>query len=277
MEAYSVLMSVYQKEKAEYFRKSAESMLNQTVSTDDFVIVCDGPLTKELDAVIEDLTKGHPGLFQIVRKKQQEGLGKALCVGLGFCRNDLVARMDSDDVSVPDRCEKQLAVFAADNAELVGGSVTEFMDNISDAEKVRRVPQTNEEIRQFAKRRNPFNHPTVMFRKSAVLKAGNYMDCQGFEDYYLWVRMLGCGMRGYNLQETLVYMRTGEGMYRRRGSFAYALLGIKARWKIYKTGYSGFFDFLVSAGAQLFMSLVPVKLRARFYGKFLRDQKSVSN
>lgn len=270
MEAYSVLMPVYRKEKAEFFQKSVESMLNQTVRTDDFVIVCDGPLTEELDAVIENLQDDYPGLFQIVRLEQQGGLGHALREGVAFCKNDLVARMDSDDVSVLDRCEKQLRIFNTKDVALVGGNVAEFADDISNPGKRRNVPKTVDEIKKFAKRRNPFNHPTVMFQKSCVLKAGNYMDCQGFEDYYLWVRMLCCGMNGYNIQETLVYMRTGEGMYERRGSLKYALLGVKARWRIHKTGYSGLLDFLVSAGAQILMSVVPLRVRRYFYTKFLR-------
>ncbi len=274
MESYSVLMSVYYKEKAEYFRESILSMLKQTVVTDDFVIVCDGPLTKELDAVIEEVQKQYPELFQIIRLKEQQGLGNALCQGISFCKNELIARMDSDDISVPDRCLMQLESFQKKDIDLCGGNIVEFTTDISDAGVKRQVPKTNEEIRQFAKRRNPFNHPAVMFRKSSVLKAGNYKDCLGFEDYYLWARMLGCGGKGYNIQETLVYMRTGEGMYERRGGFGYAVKGIKARWKIYRTGVSKFSDFLISAGGQVIVSLIPVGLRSRFYGKFLRKNPS---
>ena len=270
MESYSVLMPVYYKEKAEYFRESILSMLQQTVVTDDFVIVCDGPLTKELDAVIEEVQKQYPELFQIIRLREQQGLGNALCQGISFCKNELVARMDSDDISIPDRCRMQLESFQEQDIDLCGGNIVEFTADISDAGVKRQVPKTNEEIRQFAKRRNPFNHPAVMFRKSSVLKAGNYKDCLGFEDYYLWARMLGCGGKGYNIQKTLVYMRTGEGMYERRGGFGYAVKGIKARWKIYRTGVSKFSDFLISAGGQVIVSLIPVRLRSRFYGKFLR-------
>ncbi len=290
MQQYSVLMPVYHKENAGYFRASIESMLAQSVPADDFVIVCDGPLTPQLDAVIRDFTARYPDLFQIVRLKKNRGLGIALQEGVSVCRHELIARMDSDDISAPDRCERQLAVFAAHPYAIVGGNVEEFTDfapgcfrpklredqeterpgDLAKSAPVRRVPETDEKIRAFAKRRNPFNHPSVMFVKSAVLKAGGYQDCKGFEDYYLWVRMLGRGMQGYNIQRTLVYMRTDAGMYERRGGLSYAWKGVCARWKIYKTGYSGFLDFAVSAGGQVVMSLVPVGLRARFYGKFLR-------
>ncbi len=270
MEAYSVLMSVYVKEKAEYFQKSIESMLEQTVPANDFVIMCDGPLTDELEQVIAKVTTEHPGLFQIIRLQTCGGLGNALRQGITCCKNELIARMDSDDISSRDRCEKQLKMFKQQDLAIVGGNITEFADDISNINAVRKVPETNEEIRSFAKRRNPFNHPTIMFRKSAVLKAGNYIDCKGFEDYYLWVRMLKNGSKGYNIQDTLVYMRTDAGMYERRGSLSYAWLGVRARWRIYKTGYSSFTDFLVSGSAQVIMSMIPVKLRANFYGKFLR-------
>ena len=290
MDSYSVLMSVYHRERAQYLKQSIVSMLHQSIRPDDFVIVCDGPLTEELDAVIREFTQSCPDLFQIVRLRENRGLGIALQEGLAVCRHELVARMDSDDISVPGRCEKQLSVFAGKNVAVVGGNIEEFTEEVPDRfftascsgsgemssgevfrfAKVRRVPETNEEIRQFARRRNPFNHPSVMFRRSAVQKAGGYKDCRGFEDYYLWVRMLGMGMTGYNLQEILVYMRTDAGMYERRGSLSYALLGLRARWKIHRTGYSGIVDFLVSSGGQIAMSLVPVKLRTYFYGKFLR-------
>lgn len=195
--------------------------------------------------------------------------------------------MDSDDLSVPDRCERQLKAFAAHRYAVVGGNVREFTDALDEAawmdcdgerakkegkkaDKMRRVPETDREIRAFARRRNPFNHPSVMFVKSEVQKAGGYLDCKGFEDYYLWVRMLAAGMQGYNIQRTLVFMRTDAGMYERRGSLSYAWQGVLARWKIYRTGYSGLWDFAVSAGGQVILSLIPVGLRTGFYGKFLR-------
>ena len=290
MQQYSVLMPVYHKEDAGYFRTSIESMINQSIPTDDFVIVCDGPLTAELNAVIRDYTRQYPELFHIVRMKKNRGLGIALQEGISACKHELVARMDSDDISAPDRCERQLAVFAAYPYAIVGGNVEEFTEfpagfsqmqqskspqaatlgNPAKSAPVRKVPETNEKIRAFAKRRNPFNHPSVMFVKSAVQKAGGYLDCKGFEDYYLWVRMLGRGMQGYNIQRTLVYMRTDAGMYERRGSLSYAWQGFLARWKIHKTGYSGLLDFAVSAGGQVIMSLIPVRLRTCFYSKFLR-------
>ena len=135
----------------------------------------------------------------------------------------------------------------------------------------RSLPKIYQTVKQAGLyRRNPFNHPTVMFRKSAVLTAGSYRDCACFEDYDLWTRMLGCGAKGYNIQKTLVYMRAGDGMYARRGGLRYALRGVNARWRIYRGGYCGLWDFFVSSGGQVLVSLIPVKCRSGFYRRFLR-------
>lgn len=270
MKPYSVLMAVYQKEKAEYLKESIVSMVSQTVPADEIVIVCDGPLTDALDQVIEEMTNDCPGLFRIVRLKRQGGLGNALKTGVDACRNEWIVRMDSDDISVSDRCERQFRAQEQTGADLVGGFAEEFTEDISDSKASRTVPETDGEIRRFARRRNPFNHPTVMFRKSAVLTAGGYRDCGCFEDYDLWTRMLGCGAKGYNIQKTLVYMRAGDGMYARRGGLRYALRGVNARWRIYRGGYCGLWDFLVSSGGQVLVSLIPVKCRSGFYRRFLR-------
>lgn len=270
--SYSVLMSVYHREKAEYFEESIDSMLNQTIPPTDFVIMCDGPLTDELDEVIERKVRENGEIFQIVRLPSCGGLGNALAEGIGHCRNELVARMDSDDISVKNRCEEQLKVFNKKDPAIVGGWITEFEGTVSNQKNQRRVPETSGEIREFAKRRNPFNHPSVMFQKEAVLKAGNYQDCKGFEDYYLWVRMLKQGAEAYNIQKVLVYMRTDAGMYERRGSLGYACQAWKARWKIHKMGYSGLGDFLISAGGQVLVSIVPLKLRTEIYKKILRKK-----
>ena len=125
-EKYSVLMSVYAKEKPEYLRQSIESILAQTVAADEFVIVCDGPLTEELDKVLAEYENSRQDFFKIIRQKENKGLGIALNTGLSQCANSLVARMDSDDVSMPDRMERQLAVFAEKNVDIVSGTVAEF-------------------------------------------------------------------------------------------------------------------------------------------------------
>lgn len=219
---YSVLMSVYNKEKPEFLSAAMQSIFNQTAKSDDFILVCDGPLTAELDTTIEKMASVHPELH-LVRLEQNCGLGTALNAGMSHCRNELVARMDSDDISRPDRCEKQLNMFLK-NPELsiVSGTVEEFASSPNQVKAKRILPEKQEDIVEFAKKRNPFNHPCVMYKKSAVEAAGGYQDFYLLEDYYLWVRMLQNGAVGYNLQEPLLWMRAGSEMYKRRAGWKYA-------------------------------------------------------
>ena len=220
--SYSVLMSVYYKEKAEYLRQAMDSIWGQTVPTDDFVLVCDGPLTAELDAVIDRMEGEHPELH-VVRLEKNGGLGNALNIGINSCRNELVARMDSDDISRPDRCEKQLAVFQNHpEVSIVSGTVEEFSVSPEIIEARRVLPEKPEDILAFAQKRNPFNHPCVMYKKDAVEAAGGYQDFYLLEDYYLWIRMLQSGVKGYNLQEPLLWMRAGSEMYKRRAGWKHA-------------------------------------------------------
>lgn len=221
MERYSVLMSVYYNEKPEFLLAAMDSIWEQTVSTDDFVLVCDGPLNDGLDAVIESMTHTHLELH-VVRLEKNGGLGNALNIGNKFCRNELVARMDSDDISRPDRCERQLEAFATHpEISVSSGIVEEFTDDNSKIEVRRIPPETNDDIIAFAKKRNPFNHPCVMYKKSAVEAAGGYHDFYLLEDYYLWIRMLMKGYQGYNIQEPLLWMRAGSEMYKRRAGWKY--------------------------------------------------------
>lgn len=218
MEQYSVLMSVYRKENQTFLKKAIESILVQTVLTDDFVLVCDGPLTPELDATIER----YKDKLNIIRLPQNVGLGRALNEGMKRCRHDLIARMDSDDISRPERCEKQLTIFANADVDIVSAALEEFSGTPDKVEARRVPPETHEEILGFAQKRNPFNHPCVMYKKSAVLAAGGYQDFYLLEDYYLWIRMLLNGCKGYNIQEPLLWMRAGSDMYKRRAGWKYA-------------------------------------------------------
>lgn len=217
-----MLMSVYSREQASFLRMSMESMFTQTVPPKEFVLVCDGPLTPELDGVIAEQEALHPGVLRVVRLEQNGGLGAALNRGLQVCTCSLVARMDSDDISRPDRCERQLEVFREKpDLSICGGLIEEFVSDPSVVESVRAVPETEEEIREFVKKRNPFNHMTVMYRKADIDAAGGYQSFHLLEDYYLWIRLLNRGGKGYNIQQPLVWARTGVGMFARRGGWKY--------------------------------------------------------
>ena len=186
---FSVLLSLYHKESPLFLRQSLTSIFTQTLLPIEVVLVEDGPLTDELYAVIKEFTSQHPEL-KVISLPTNRGLGKALNEGLKHCSYDLVARMDTDDIAKPDRFEKQLAIFLEHpEIDVVGAWIDEFEGEVSNVLSMRKVPEQHENILRFAKGRCPVNHPVVMFRKSAVLKAGGYKHFPLFEDYYLWVRM----------------------------------------------------------------------------------------
>ena len=165
LEKYSVLMSLYIKEKPDNLRLAIQSMVDQTYAPDEIVIVKDGMITEELDSVLNDFSEKYPHLFNIVGYEKNRGLGVALNFGLGYCRNELVARMDTDDISLPDRCETQIKVFEKNPSfEIVGGDISEFVDKEDNIVAYRRVPKDDEAIKEYLKIRCPFNHMTVMYK-----------------------------------------------------------------------------------------------------------------
>lgn len=275
--AYSVLMSVYGKENSVWFKTAAESMLNQTAPPDEFVLICDGPLTEELETAVEELDRSYPGMFQILRLKENVGLGEALRQGILLCRNELVARMDSDDIACPDRCRQQLELFQKiPELAFSSGTIAEFFDerelesSETAALRLRTLPQSHEEIISYAKKRNPMNHMAVMLKKSAVLQAGNYQSAEGLEDYDLWSRMLQLGFRAGNLKETLVWARIGNGMEQRRGGVKYA--GRMARFQtlLLKRGFLSLPQYIINCCIRIPVSLLPGRIRAAVYGVCLR-------
>lgn len=267
---YSVLMSVYGRETADHLRTAMESIWNQTLCTDDFVLICDGPLSEELDSVIAKMQAGHPELH-VVWLKKNAGLGPALNEGLTYCRNELVARMDSDDISCPDRCECQIRAFLAHpEVSVISGTVEEFSVSPDMPEASRVLPERHEEIVSFARRRNPFNHPCVMYKKSAVISAGGYLDFYLLEDYDLWIRMLAKGFRGYNLQQTLLMMRAGSRLYLRRSGWKYAKSQAALFRRMKERGFITYREYLSSTVTRTVVSMLPNALRKKLFYKAVR-------
>ncbi len=222
MEQYSVLMSVYCKESPEHLSQAIQSMLSQTVPPSDFVLICDGPLTAELDEVIDSYADMYKELFSVVRLEKNLGLGPALKIGLSHCKYEFVARMDADDISSPDRLEKQLAAFEqTPEYSVIGAQISEFTGSPDNVVDYRIVPEKHEDIVVRAARRNPVNHVTALYKKSDVMKVGGYDDMPGFEDYHLWVKMLASGMRFRNLPDICCDVRVDTEMYGRRGGMDY--------------------------------------------------------
>lgn len=268
---YSVLMSVYHKEKPEYLKQAIASIQAQTLPTDDFVLVCDGPLNDALDAVIAKKQQEMGKTLNVVRLAKNGGLGNALNEGIKHCKNELVARMDSDDIAYQDRCEKQIAVFYKHSEVSICFGIVEEFTSTPDVVDAKRVPpEAHEEIVEFAKKRNPFNHPCVMYKRSVVEAVGSYQDFYLLEDYYLWLRMLMAGYQGYNIQEPLLHMRAGSDMYLRRAGWKYAKTQVKLFKFMKEQGFIGEGQYIKSCVIRSGSALAPNWLRKLMFEKVLR-------
>lgn len=228
---FSVCTSVYKNDKPEFVRVALDSMLvNQSVKPSEIVLVQDGPVPEELQQVLQVYEAKYPVVMHVIRLEKNGGLGNALKLGVENAKCNICARMDSDDICMPDRFEKQLAYLEAHpECDIVGGQMTEFIDTPDNIVGRREVPLTNDEIYEYMKSRCALNHVTVMFRKEAVLKAGNYQDWFWNEDYYLWIRMMMAGCRFANIPDVAVNVRSGADQYARRGGKKYfdSEIGIK--------------------------------------------------
>lgn len=267
---YSVLMNVYALEKPEHFARALGSMTAQTLPPDEVTIVCDGPLTAELDAVLEQCEAEHPGLLNVVRFPEHQGIGICNNRGLEACRNDIVVRMDSDDISEPDRCEKELAEFAADpSLDIVSGYILEFEQDENQG-FLRTVPTEREEVLRYARRRMPFSNVTIAYRRSLVLKCGGYRDLSRAEDYDMAARMLMAGANFKTLPELLVRVRVNADAFKRRKDWNHIRSLIGVRWGLYRMGFTSLWDFVVMAGSHLVSLLMPERLIRWLYEKKLR-------
>ena len=258
MEKYSVLMSVYYKEKPDNLKASIDSMLMQTVPADQFVLVKDGPLTPELDSMIDLYLKSNDGLFTIVELTENSGLGIALDEGLKYCRNDLVARMDSDDISTPDRCEKELKVFEQrPELSIVSGNIGEFENDPGNVVSVRVVPENQNEIKKRMRIRSAFNHPAVMYRKSDVIRCGGYGTLKRKQDHVLFSHMLNCGCEAYNIQEIILLFRADRDSILRKKSIENCRGYIEAQKMNYKRGECGIVDYIFVVLTQIVLMIIP--------------------
>ena len=267
---YSVLMTVYKSDNPEYFKLALDSMINQTLKPDEIVLVKDGPITDELQSVIDKSKKDYNKIVEVNLKKNV-GLGLALNEGIKKCKNELLARMDSDDISELNRCEEQIKLFKKDSSlDIVGCPVKEFVGTIDNVVGHRDVPFNNEEIHKYARRRDPFNHPTVMYKKSKLEKVGCYGDYRKNQDTDLWIKMLNAGCKGANVNKYLLNFRFDENTYKKRKSWINTKLLIKIRWNGYKIGFLSFFDFIFVSLVQLVMFVMPVGFQKFLYKKVLR-------
>ena len=269
---FSVLMSVYRKENPDFLRQALDSVFDQSVPPAEVVLVEDGPLNDALYFLLDEYSNAHPELKR-VPLPENRGLGLALAEGMLHCTNELVARMDTDDISAPKRFEFQLAEFEKNpTLDICGSHIKEFEDTPENIVAERRVPLTHYECVRYQRRRDAFNHVSVMFRKTAVLKAGNYQHCPLMEDTLLWVNMFKAGAKAMNIDDYLVFVRIGKDMYERRGGLAYYRKYKQARRRIYQTGFISWWDYKYTLLVQLVVALMPNKLRGWIFKRLLHKQ-----
>lgn len=273
-EKVSVLMSLYIKEKPEYFRAAMDSILAQNYRADEIVLIEDGPLTEELYAAVEEYEKKCNGIDEprlvIHAFEKNMQLGRALAKGVELCKNELIARMDTDDIACPDRLYKE-TLFMENHKEVsvVGGAIREFNDE-GTVDRIKQMPQSQEEILEYSKVRNPLNHMTVMYRRTAILEIGNYMHFPFLEDYSLWSRMLVKNYQIRNLPDILVNARTSMGLVKRRSGWQYYQLFKRLRKMQHKLGMTNALEYIRVRIGTFVILMMPGRLKEFIYKTILR-------
>ena len=270
---FSVLMSVYIKENPIFLKDAIKSIQNQTMKPSEIILVEDGPLTPELYQVLDQVEAESEIPVKRCPLEENQGLGLALRYGVLQCQYDIIARMDTDDIAVPDRFEQQIHLMEQENLDLLGGHIAEFIDNPKEVVSYRRVPTQHADIVAYQRMRSAFNHMTVMFKKNMVLKAGNYEDGLYMEDDLLWLNMIAAGARTGNIDQILCRVRVGAGMFERRGGLRYLKLYRQARQRMLERNQISYIEYAKSVGIQAVVALCPGFVRQFIFVKLLRKSK----
>ena len=266
----SVSMSVYVKEKPEYLQAALESIVTQTYPASEIMLIEDGPLTEQLYDVLRSYKEKYPEIIRTFAFEQNQQLGRALAKGVELCSHELVARMDTDDIAMPDRIEKQVAYMNEHlDVHVLGGAIREFND-AGTTDRVKLMPKTQKEILNYVKNRNPLNHMTVMFRRSAILEVGNYQHFPYLEDYSLWSRMLSKGYQIRNIDDILVKARTSMALVGRRSGWAYFKDFARLRKFQHKLGLTSFLEYMISMAGTFVVIMQPGFIKELAYKKVLR-------
>ncbi len=269
---YSVTMSVYGKENAKFLKESIKSILNQTHLTNDFIIICDGELSPELYEVLRSAKEKHSDIIRVIKLEEHVGTAKAANLAIRLCRNELIGKMDSDDIALPERFEMQVRrMMQHPELDIIGSYIEEFDSDTMDAIAVRKVPLSSRAVLKFAKRRMPFNNQTILFKKSIAISCGGYSDeLLRCEDYDFVVRMLMCGAVGGNIPKVLVKYRVTKDNLKRRRNFKNTKAFIAVRYRMLKSGFSGLPDFILPCGMQILLFVLPSSLTGIIYKKLMR-------
>lgn len=267
---FSVSMCVYGGDNSEWFQTAVESILNQSLKPDEVVLVVDGPIPDELNEIVK-IYERNP-IFNVIRLEKNQGHGNARRMGLDNCKNELVAIMDADDISKSDRFEKQIEEFKKNQSlDIVGGNITEFIDDEKNIVAERIVPANDAEIKAYMKKRCPMNLVSVMFKKTSVERVGGFIDWYCEEDYYLWLRMALAEMRFANVSDIFVNVRVGKDMYKRRGGWKYYKSEAKLQKYMLKHKIINFPTYLSNKTKRFIVQvLMPNNLRGWVFKKFAR-------
>lgn len=272
MEKYSILTTLYAKENPRFLRQCLDSMLDQTVPPSEYVIVKDGALTEELEAVLKEYSDKYP-IFKIIGLEVNSGCGPASIVGMEACSYNYVARIDSDDIALPRRCEMELEMFEKENdLVVVGSDIYEFEDDPNVITAIKKMPTEPGEIYRFGKKRNPFNHSTVMLRKDIVQEKGGYAPLRRSLDLELFTKLLLKGCKCRNIGEPLVLFRTGSARVRRKKNWTNLKCDLEVYTRNYKEKYVNLFEYLYVVFRQCVFFLMPSSLASFLYSKLYRQK-----
>lgn len=257
-----------------HFDTAITSIAEQTLIPDEILVIQDGPIPESLETVLQRWKEDYEKTFRVHEIETNQGLGNALREGVQECSHDFIARMDADDVSVPDRFETQMGYLQDyPDVDVVGGYLSEFDTDPEETHAKRTVPCRHEEIEKRAKFRSPMNHATVMFRRASVMDVGNYRPVTQMEDYDLWVRMLMNGAQLSNIPEVLLKMRAGDELYDRRKGYKYARQEFKQQYRWYRQGFIDTTRFVFNVLTRVGIRFAPGALRKHVYTRF-RDESS---
>jgi len=271
---FSVLSSIYHKEHPLHFNACMESIWDkQTLKPAEIILVEDGPLTPELDKVIAQWQEKLGNILRVKKLDKNVGTGKAKNIGLQTCSHEVVCIVDTDDIYVSDRFEKQVNFLEKhQDVIIVGGQILEFVEDISNPSGKREVPLSNEDLINYAQRQSPFNNMTIAYRKSKILGVGGYQHHLWMEDYNLFLRVIAKGYQISNLPDVLVYARIDNGMHGRRKGYEYIksekqLLDLKKELKLQKPIHANMLFLIRSV-----FRLMPSSLLGKLYNAFLRKK-----
>ncbi|WP_421751982.1 glycosyltransferase [Croceimicrobium sp.] len=218
--AFSVILPFYRGDQPEHLNAAIQSLVDQSLRAEEIVLIQDGPVPSVLSELVAKWQVEYPEIKSVILEENQ-GLSQALNAGIKAAKHEWLARMDADDICLPDRFEKQWALIEEQpELTLLGSWIEEYDEQMEKSMAIRRLPEKHAEILHYARWRCPFNHMTVMYRKSVLMALGMYSDYGAVgDDYELWARFLMKGYRSANIQEVLVKARTGKAMFakRRRG------------------------------------------------------------